>query len=154
MIFKAIAAMSLNGVIGKNNALPWHISEELQWFRQKTLHQTLLMGRKTFESMGKRVLPQRTTYILTHTQAEYPNVRIIHRVEDLPESLDTVWICGGANIYQQFLPKCSELFLSVIYEKIEGDAFFPEFKHLFVQQEVLKQTKQFEVQYWIRCHNL
>ena len=59
--FKAIAAMASNRVIGRNSRLPWHLPEELQHFRQTTLHQTLLMGRKTFESMGSRPLAQRTT---------------------------------------------------------------------------------------------
>ena len=84
--FKIIAAMSLNRVIGCRQSLPWHLPEELQWFRQTTLNQTLLMGRKTFDSMGKRPLPQRTTYVLTHHKTGLQGVQEITSLDELPES--------------------------------------------------------------------
>ncbi len=147
--FKAIAAMALNRTIGINQQLPWCIKEELQWFRQTTLHQTLLMGRKTFESMGARPLPQRTTYVLSHQTVPLDGVKTIDSIHDL-EALDsTVWICGGAHIYEQFIPLCSEIILSVIQDIYDGDTFFPPFEHLFKQKEILKKTADFEVQRWI-----
>lgn len=147
--FKAIAAMASNRVIGRNNRLPWHLSEELQHFRQTTLHQTLLMGRKTFESMGSRPLPQRTTYVLTHRAFPAENVHVITDISQIPATVKTVWVCGGASIYAQLLPICDELLLSVIRQTYDGDAFFPPFEHLFKKVDVVKKTEAFEVQRWI-----
>ena len=150
-IFKAIAAMASNHVIGNNGKLPWHIPEELQWFRQTTLHQILLMGRKTFESMGCRPLPYRTTYVLSSQKISYEGIRAITSIDELSDLQETIWLCGGTHIYEQFLPLCSELFLSVIHKPYEGDAFFPEFEHLFKKQSILKTTEVFDVQKWVRA---
>ena len=147
---KAIAAMALNRTIGFKQQLLWHISEELKHFRATTLNQTLLMGRKTFESMGSRPLPHRQTYILSTRDIAYEGVKTIHSINELDSLDDTVWICGGAQIYEQFLPLCSELLLSVIQKEFEGDVFFPPFEHLFTQKEILKRTDSFEIQRWIR----
>lgn len=150
-IFKAIAAMASNRTIGTQGKLPWHIPEELRWFRQTTLHQTLLMGRKTFESMGCRALPERTTYVLSSQKmSSYEGVRSITSIDELTDIQGTIWLCGGAHMYEQFLPLCSELFLTVIHKAYEGDAFFPKFEHLFKKQSILKSTEDFEVQHWIK----
>ena len=147
--FKIIAAMSLNRVIGRRQRLPWHLPEELQWFRQTTLNQTLLMGRKTFESIGKRPLPQRTTYVLTRHITGLQGVHEITSLDELPEQLKTVWVCGGASIYEHLLPRASELILSVVQCTIDGDTFFPPFESRFKRVAVLKRTDDFEVQKWI-----
>ena len=147
--FKAIAAMASNRVIGRNNRLPWHLSEELQHFRQTTLHQTLLMGRKTFESMGSRPLPQRTTYVLTHRAFPAEGVRVITDISQISATVETVWVCGGASVYAQLLPICDELLLSVIFQTYDGDAFFPPFEHLFKKEEIVKKTDTFEIQRWV-----
>ena len=149
-VFKAIAAMASNRVIGNNGKLPWHIPEELQWFRQTTLQQTLLMGRKTFESMGCCPLPQRTTYVLSSQKIPYEGIHAITSINELNNLQGTVWLCGSAHMYEQFLPLCSELFLTVIYNPYEGDAVFPKFEHLFKQQAILKTTEAFEVQKWVK----
>ena len=148
--FKAIAAMSQNRVIGCRQQLPWHIPEELKWFKQVTLGQTLLMGRKTFESMGCRPLPQRKTYVLTTHCIDFQGVEIIHSPEALYDLGGTVWVCGGAHVYEQLLPICDELILSIIPKIIEGDAFFPRFESFFKLNAVLKQTDSFEVQSWVK----
>ena len=147
--FKAIAAMASNRVIGRGNRLPWHLPEELQHFRQTTLHQTLLMGRKTFESTGSRPLPQRTTYVLTHHAFPAENVHVITDISQIPATVETVWVCGGASIYAQLLPICDELLLSVIFQMYDGDAFFPPFEHLFRKERILKKTDTFEIQRWV-----
>ena len=146
--FKAIAAMASNRVIGQNNRLPWHLPEELQHFRQTTLHQTLLMGRKTFESMGSRPLPQRTTYVLTHQTFSAEGVRVITDISQIPATVGIVWVCGGASIYAQLLPICDELLLSIIFQTYDGDAFFPPFEHLFKKVDVVKKNEIFEIQRW------
>ena len=147
---KAIAAMALNRTIGYQQRLPWHLSEELKHFKETTLNQTLLMGRKTFESMGARPLPHRKTYILTTQDVPYEGVQIIHSIEALNSVNETVWLCGGAQIYKQFLPSCSELILSVIQKEYPGDAFFPPFEHLFEKKEIIQSNATFEVQRWVR----
>ena len=153
MIFKAIAAMSVNRVIGRDNRLPWNLPEELQHFRQTTLHQTLLMGRKTFESMGCRPLPSRTTFVLTHRAFPAEGVHVITDISQIPATVETVWVCGGATVYTQLLPLCNELLLSVIRQSYDGDAFFPPFEHLFQKTEVIKKTETFEVQRWLPIKN-
>ena len=147
--FTAIAAMTSDRVIGRNNRLPWHLPEELQHFRQTTLHQTLVMGRKTFESMGCRPLPQRTTYVLTRHIFARDDVQVITDVSQIPATVETVWVCGGASIYAQLLPICDELLLSVIRQPYDGDTFFPPFEHLFRKVEVVKKSEAFEVQRWL-----
>lgn len=147
--FKAIAAMASNRVIGRSNRLPWHLPEELQHFRQTTLHQTLLTGRKTFESMGSRPLPQRTTYVLTHRAFSRDDVHVITDISQIPATVETVWVCGGASIYAQLLPLCDELLLSVIFQTYDGNAFFPPFEHLFGKEEIVKKTDTFEIQRWV-----
>lgn len=147
--FKAIAAMTPDRVIGRNNRLPWHLPEELQHFRQTTLHQTLLMGRKTFESMGCCPLPQRTTYVLTHRAFPAEGVHVITDIAQIPDIIKTVWICGGASMYAQLLPLCDELLLSVIQQTHDGDTFFPPFEHLFRKEEIFKKTETFEIQRWV-----
>ena len=83
MILKAIAAMSENRVIGKNNQMPWHIPEELDWFKRMTLNHIILMGRKTFDSINRRVLPKRRTVVMTSSKDPMPGVEVIHNLQDL-----------------------------------------------------------------------
>lgn len=149
---KAIAAMALNRVIGNNQQLPWHIPEELKHFRATTLNQTILMGRKTFESMGTRPLPHRRTYILSTNNTRYEGVHTIHSINELNAIDGTIWVCGGAKIYEQLLPLCSELILTVIQQEFEGDVFFPHFEHLFEKKEIINRTNRFEIQRWVQSH--
>jgi len=124
-----IAAMSENGVIGRENRLPWHIPEELQYFKKMTLGKPVIMGRKTFESMGSKPLPKRLNVILTHDKAFLAkDCEVVHSVEQalqLVSNHEEVMVIGGAKIYQAFLPLANRLYLSVIHQKIEGDTFFP-----------------------------
>ena len=108
------------------------------------------MGRKTFESMGCRPLPQRKTYVLTRNHVSFQGVEVIHSPEELYGLGGTVWVCGGAHVYEQLLPICDELILSIIPQTIEGDAFFPSFESYFKLNSILKQTDAFEVQSWVK----
>lgn len=124
-----IAAMSKNGVIGKNNELPWHISEDLKYFRAKTRNKPVVMGRKTHESIGV-VLPGRMNIILTRNTNYYVNGAVI--VNNIKKALekcngfDEVMIIGGAEIYKQALEFANKIYLTIIDREIDGDAFFPE----------------------------
>jgi dihydrofolate reductase len=143
---KAIAAMSENRVIGAGNKIPWHLPEDFKWFKQLTTGNVVVMGRKTFESIG-RPLPNRETIILSRSRFEHPGTRTMASLRELPLSGETreVFICGGAEIYLQALPFCSDLYLTVVKRTVEGDAFFPAFEDRFELVEELRDTPEFRI---------
>jgi len=131
--------MSENRVIGRGNQIPWHLAEDFKWFKKMTIGQVIVMGRKTFESIGKP-LPDRETIILSRLQFSCPGVRTVSDLNELDPAKETrdVFICGGAQIYQQALPLCSDLYLTLVKRVVEGDAFFPPFEDRFeVVEEIL-----------------
>ena len=138
--------MAENRVIGKGNKIPWHLPEDFKWFKKMTTGQVLIMGRKTFESLGKP-LPNRETIILSRTGFSYPGVKTIGdlREFDLGAEKRDVFICGGAQIYEQTLPLCSDLYLTVVKRIVEGDAFFPSFEGRFEKVEKISETPEFEI---------
>ena len=136
MIISAIAAMSENRVIGSENTLPWHLPADLKHFKQVTMGHPILMGRKTFESIG-RPLPGRQNIILTRDQTFHAQgCVIVHSVKDvmlkisehneLLDESDELFVIGGAQIYQQMLPMTQRLYLTMIHHEFSGDVFFPE----------------------------
>lgn len=126
----AIWAQDEKGLIGKDGTLPWHLPNDLKFFKEKTIGHTLVMGRKTFEGMGKRALPNRKTIILTSDAAyQSETVTIMHSLEEVlryAEEQEEVFIGGGAGVFQAFLPYCEKIYRTVIQETFEGDTFFPE----------------------------
>lgn len=156
MPFHAIAAMSENRVIGDHGKIPWHLPEDFRWFKHKTMGGTLVMGRKTFESIGKP-LPGRKTLILTHHPIDIPNVETCSNLalfltEHLTtHSRETYWVCGGGEIYRQLLDNCQYVYLTIIKKQVEGDTFFPSAEHLdrnhFLDQTIHK-TEQFRIERW------
>ena len=145
--FTAIAAMSLNRVIGNGNKIPWHLPEDFKWFKQVTMGQVLVMGRKTFESIGKP-LPGRETIVLTRGAWSHPGVKTAASLDQLPlpaEDARTVFIAGGAEIYRQALPLCSELLLTLVKREVEGDTFFPPFEAQFELTETIRETPDFTI---------
>lgn len=144
--FKAIAAMSLNRVIGNGNKIPWHLPEDFKWFKNMTTGNIIVMGRKTFESIGKP-LPNRTTIVLSRSGFSYPGVQIITDLAELhPETEPRdIFICGGAQIYAQALPLCSDLYLTLVKRTVEGDAFFPPFEDRFESAEEIMNTPELTI---------
>jgi dihydrofolate reductase len=144
--FKAIAAMSLNRVIGAGNKIPWHLPEDFKWFKQLTTGNVVVMGRKTFESIGKP-LPNRETIILSRSQFAYPGVRTVSELGQIEATHETreVFICGGAQVYAQALPLCSDLYLTLVKREVEGDAFFPAFEDRFELAEEIRDTPDFKI---------
>ncbi len=138
--------MSINRVIGDDGDLPWNIPEEFQWFKDKTMGQLLVMGRKTFDSIGKP-LPGRETVIVSRSAkaSDYPGLEIVREIEQLPliKTDKEIWICGGSEIYEQTLPLCSDLFLTVVKRKVKGDAYFPDFQTLFDRPETIRDADEF-----------
>jgi dihydrofolate reductase len=203
---KAIAAMSLNRVIGNGNQIPWHLPEDFKWFKATTTGHVIVMGRKTFESIGKP-LPNRETIVLSRSAFSHPGVRTMRDLSELlawvkelrnneaasnaaaptpgssqegntivrPPTLGSaqaenkmasaflnaplpggvgggfgnsqrnIFICGGAQIYEQTLPLCSELFLTLVKREVEGDAFFPPFEDQFELAEEIRDTPEFKI---------
>jgi dihydrofolate reductase len=180
--FKAIVAMSINRVIGAGGRIPWHLPEDFKWFKQTTSGNVVVMGRRTFESLGKP-LPNRLNVVLTRhpirLRKEHPELfrdstlgiraRSLRKPFqfDLPRlgggdktevRLETellkldpaqfatdVYVCGGAQIYEQALPLCSDLYLTLVKREVEGDAFFPAFEPRFVLVEQVRDTPDFTI---------
>jgi len=144
--FKAIAAMSLNRVIGAGNKIPWHLPEDFKWFKQLTTGNVIVMGRKTFESIG-RPLPNRETIILSRSKFSVPGVRTVSDLDqiDLAHEAREVFICGGGQIYAQALPLCSDLYLTLVKCQVDGDAFFPAFEQRFELAEEIRDTAEFKI---------
>lgn len=144
--FKAIAAMSLNRVIGDGNRIPWHLPEDFKWFKQTTLGHVLVMGRKTFESIG-RPLPGRETIVLSRAAWSHPGVQTVAGFDAIASLAGDreVFICGGAQIYGQALPLCSDLFLTLVKREAAGDAFFPPFEDRFELVAELRDTPEFKI---------
>jgi dihydrofolate reductase len=147
--FKAIAAMSLNRVIGAGGKIPWHLPEDFRWFKQKTTGQVVIMGRRTFESLGKP-LPNRTTVVLTRSAHSIPGAMVISDLSRLdpaqPEFAGReLFICGGAQLYQAALPFCSDLYLTLVKRNVEGDTWFPSFEGRFELAEELRDEPEFKI---------
>lgn len=149
--FKAIAAMSLNRVIGAQNKLPWHLPEELRWFKKMTTGNVIIMGRKTWESIGKP-LPNRETIVISRMPLEIPGVRTIRSLSELQPENDPreYFIIGGAQIFELALPLCSDLYLTIVKREVEGDVFFPAFESHFRQTEVVMDTPEFSIVHYER----
>ena len=157
-----IAAISRNRCIGKDNALPWHISADLQHFKQLTtsdiennngLRGIVIMGRKTFESMNSKPLPHRVCFIITrdmdyaktHVLDKYDNVHVRHNLDDAITSaaslahgmhLDTIWVIGGERVFRDALRYTDRVELTLVDTEVEdGDAFYPELPKDFVAAE-------------------
>tara|TARA_B100001971_G_scaffold158788_1_gene148628 strand:- start:114 stop:578 length:465 start_codon:yes stop_codon:yes gene_type:complete len=147
--FKAIAAMSENRVIGRGKEIPWHIPEDFKWFKETTMGHVLVMGRCTFESIGK-ALPGRETMVLTRGDFSHPDVTVIRSVDEVTPKLEgrTAFIAGGAQIYDQALPHCSDLFLTLVKREVEGDVFFPEYENWFKLVTVLREEEEFSISHY------
>lgn len=126
-----IVAHDINHVIGKDNSLIWHISEDLKHFKKLTTGKNVVMGRKTYESIG-RLLPNRTNIIITRDKSfELDGAKIYNSIEDMLSNESDIIILGGSNIYEQFLEKVDILYSTEIQHEFDGDSYFPKYKHLF-----------------------
>jgi dihydrofolate reductase len=147
--FKAIAAMSLNRVIGAGSRIPWHLPEDFKWFKKMTTGQVVVMGRKTFESIGQP-LPNRATIVLSRAQFQHPGVRTVADLGqiDLARETRDVFICGGAQVYAQALPLCSDLYLTLVKRTVEGDVYLPPFEDRFVAVEEIVDGPDFKITHY------
>jgi dihydrofolate reductase len=126
-----IVAMDKNRVIGKNNQLPWHLPADLAFFKQVTMGHPIIMGRKTFESIG-RVLPGRENIILTRdTEYKVEGCTVINSVDKIKEfeknRNEELFVIGGAEIFKETFKISDRLYITLIDSEFEGDTYFPEF---------------------------
>jgi dihydrofolate reductase len=124
-----IVAVANNGVIGVNNTLPWHLPEDLKRFRALTMGHHIIMGRKTYESLG-RLLPGRTTVIVTRNlNYQVDGAVVVHSLDDAMRFCkqdEELFLIGGAQLYQDGLPHVQKLYITRVDIEVEGDAFLPE----------------------------
>ncbi len=147
-----IAAISENRVIGKDNQLPWHISEDLQRFKILTKGHPVVMGRKTYESIG-RLLPNRTNIIITRDESyQVTGAQVVHSFENAvgtaqssPGS-DEVFVIGGGQIFEQAIKIANTLYLTVVQTTIQGDAYFPDYSE-FTKEVYRKDSSNGELEY-------
>lgn len=128
MTFSLIVATTQNNVIGKDNQMLWHLPADLAWFRQNTTGKPVIMGRKTFESIG-RPLPKRINIVLSRQPFEHEGVTWKDSLEsavDFVKDSEEIVLLGGGELFKQYLPKADKLYLTQIQAEIEGDTFFPE----------------------------
>jgi dihydrofolate reductase len=155
---KAIIAMSEgNRVIGKANKIPWYEKEDLKFFKEKTWGHPLIIGRKTYEGLGVPYLNQRGIFVLTKQSYGWDNlhyadprrnvygeVNIISDPSELPDRND-YWVCGGLSIYQLFLPKITEFYVTYIRQDYGGDTVMPPFEDGFAKSEVVLEKPNFVI---------
>ena len=144
-----IAAMTKSRVIGKNNALPWNIPEELQHFRTQTLNSTVIMGRKTYDSIG-RLMPKRHNIIVSRSSPNIPGADVCSSLDEALKKAKTynktTFIIGGAQIFKEALDSgvVDKMYLSWIKHEYEGDTYFPEFNESKWTIEKREDHEEFE----------
>jgi dihydrofolate reductase len=158
--FKAIAAMSENRVIGCGGKIPWRLPEDFRFFRQMTVGNIIVMGRRTFQVIG-RPLPDRHTIVLSRSfktprdllaQPELGlfkcgTFEIASSLEKMGHSRDKrdIFICGGGQVYAEALPFCSDLYLTLVKRTVEGDTFFPPFEDQFELAAEIQDGPEFKI---------
>jgi dihydrofolate reductase len=145
-MIKAIVAMAENRVIGNAGVIPWHLPEDFKFFKATTMGHAILMGRKTYESIGKP-LPGRENIVLSRTMPETPGVTVIRSLDELKEPTDgrDLFVIGGEEIYRLLLPRVQELYATKVPRQIEGDTHFPDFESQFDAGTKVLETSDFIV---------
>jgi dihydrofolate reductase len=152
-MIKAIVAMAENRVIGNAGVIPWHLPEDFKFFKATTMGHTILMGRKTYESIGKP-LPGRENIVLSRTMPETPGVIVIRSLDELKEPSDgrDLFVIGGEEIYRLLLPRVQELYVTKVPRTIEGDTRFPDFESQFDTETKVLEANDFSV--WKYCRRI
>lgn len=123
-----IAAVATNGVIGSRNNLPWYLSADLRRFKDLTTGHTVVMGRRTLESIMSRLgtpLPERRNVVLSRQQVFYPDVEVLHDVRDINLMQGEIFIIGGADVYSQTIDLADRLHITEVKVEVDGDVYFP-----------------------------
>lgn len=148
MILTAIVAMTPERVIGKNGDLPWNLPDDLQFFKQYTSGHPIVMGRKTFDSIG-RPLPKRQNIVISRNpEWVHDGVEMIQNpkeLDNLPLINQQVFVIGGEQIYRFFLPILDEIVITHVNDRYEGDTYFPQYSHLFPNSELILEKEEFAI---------
>jgi dihydrofolate reductase len=128
-----LVAMDKNRVIGRNNQLPWHLPEDLRYFKRVTMGHPIAMGRKTHDSIGK-ILPGRENIIITrNSDFKCEGCTVFYSIQDFvhycDELEDEIFVIGGAEIFKETFQYADRLYITYIHQEFEGDTFFPDFEH-------------------------
>jgi len=148
---KAIVAMARNRVIGNRGTIPWHLPQDLRFFKRTTLGHAVVMGRKTYDSIG-RPLPGRQNFVLT-SGPEIPEVTTLRTLDEVPRTLADgveVFVIGGAILYAALLPECDELLVTQVDGEPEGDTFFPAFEEDFPISEEVERGEGYCIRRFLR----
>lgn len=153
-----IWAMDENRVIGKNNQLPWHLPADLKFFKKTTMGHPIVMGRKTYQSIG-RPLPGRENIIITRNlEFSCDGCTVLHSVEELIQYAGNtdkeMFIIGGAEIFKEVFPIADRLYITKIYEEFDGDTFFPEinmnqWKRVFSEPGLKDEKNPYHFEFFI-----
>ncbi|HEX9776742.1 MAG TPA: dihydrofolate reductase [Geopsychrobacteraceae bacterium] len=155
MRISLIVAMAANRVIGRTGQLPWHLPGDLARFKRLTMGYPLIMGRKTFESIG-RALPGRRTIVLSR-QADYraAGCRVVNGLDEALKLVwddDEVFICGGEELYRQALPLAQRIYLTELDRAVAGDSFFPEIPEHFlaIEEQQIEEEERYRFSILVR----
>lgn len=153
-----IVAVAENGTIGDKNTLLWHIKEDMRFFRTTTSGHAVIMGRKTFESLGSRPLPKRTNIVITRAAREFEGALTAHSLEEavhLAGDDSEIFVIGGAQIYAEALKIADRLYLTRVHHPYEGDTSFPTFnidEWRLVSEEHHERGEEFEYPFSFLCY--
>jgi dihydrofolate reductase len=139
MTVSIVVAISENHAIGKDNKLLWHLPKDLKHFKEITTGGTVIMGRKTYDSVG-RPLPNRRNIVITRQQIEIPGCEVVNSIEAalaLCRDTDEVFIVGGAEIYKLAMHLTDRIYLTIVHENFDADTYFPEIK-----SDIWKETER------------
>ena len=153
-----IVAVAQNGTIGDKNSLLWHIREDMKFFRTTTSGHPVIMGRKTYESLG-RPLPNRTNVVISRQSLEIEGCRVVHSLDEaiaLFPAEEELFVIGGAQIYREALPLADCLYLTLIEYDYEGDTSFPEIDYSqwqLVSEERYERGEEYESPFSFLVYN-
>lgn len=138
-----IAAMTPERVIGRSGDMPWHLPADLAWFKRNTLQKPVIMGRKTWQSIGSKPLAGRSNIIVSRDQnfvapGAVP-VTSPEQALQLTNNAGEVMVIGGAQLYQYFLPQTDRLYITLIHTSVAGDSWFPHYDHLSWRQSFMEE---------------
>jgi len=145
--------MARNRVIGVSGGMPWHLPEEFRFFKKMTMGHAIVMGSKTYKSLGKP-LPGRRNIVLSRTMESVPEVTVVKNLEELKKlniPSEEIFVIGGADVFRLLLPECDELFITHVHRDVEGDTFLPPFEQEFEEGEVVLSNDDFTVRRYQRA---
>ena len=154
-----IVAIAQNGTIGDKNALLWHIKEDMRFFRTTTSGHAVVMGRKTFESLGSKPLPKRKNIVITRADRSFEGAFTAHSLEEaiaMAEGDEEIFIIGGAQIYAEALSVADRMYITRVERDYEGDTSFPKIdysKWRLVSEERFERGEEFDAPFVFLCYD-